>query len=477
MYLLPASVFAEKHLSFLDGYLGWSDSMPSYLVANHIKIEKLPAVVGDVYTSFDYNHHEQLINNLKQGATYHYRVTSEDAEGHSVTSGDHTFTTSGVNAGTTALPTILSFLLDDASPFGTLVPRPSYGDAANIPELGGGWYGAMGEHPVRRLTMASPWPSYVDNHERDIDLFYPSDVVGKKPTVFFISGWGKKADTYRSLLYFIASQGFNVVFIPYTGGDAIGNPDVLLDIMDGVVNSVWNSMIDTTKVGYSGHSSGGGLTFFLAQQRPNWGTEGRFIFSIAAWWGFHLPVTGNLQFPANTNMIVQVSHDDSGTDPRQNIDFFIHNNINAERKSYLYLPGDVNHASDHYISYSVDENGEKINENQEYNGAYYFDALEQVGLYRPLESLMRYSFGTVDGETWKAIGLPDAGDANYNVLHAVNGISMLSTDNPLANHIFPIPVEQDLNDSYLCSKHINPRWKMCMPCKDTSRDQAWVQCQ
>jgi|GEM_PF-1680381 len=43
--------------------------------------------------SFDYNHHEQLLSNLKLDTTYHYRVISEDRAGHRVVSGDYSFKT------------------------------------------------------------------------------------------------------------------------------------------------------------------------------------------------------------------------------------------------------------------------------------------------------------------------------------------------------------------------------------------------
>ncbi len=363
-----------------------------------------------------------------------------------------------------AMPPIISLLLDE-NQLGSAVTRPSYRDSANIPELSGSMYGAMGEHPVRIASMNSPWPDYADNGDMSVDLYFPSDISGKRPTVFFISGWHVyHSERYRSLLYFIASQGFNAVFVPYLNVEPMSNLNILLTILDGVVAGPWAERIDTSKVGFAGHSMGAGLVFYLAQQRSNWGAQGRFLFPMAAWWGFHLPATGNYQLPANTNLIVQVNHDDSGTDPRQNIDFLLHNNVDAERKTYLYLPGDANHISDHHVSYSVEE-----------NGVYYHDALDQVGLHRPLESLMRYSF---EGDTqWKSIGLPDPGDANYNVLHTTNGISVLSTDDPLGNHVVPVPAEQDLEAAFLCSRDTNPRWKMCMPCKDTSRDQAWQPCQ
>ena len=348
---------------------------------------------------------------------------------------------------------------------------PVYKDDAIPQPLSGGIYGAMGEHSVRKISVASPWPNYAGNDDLKVDLYIPADMTGKRPTVFFIAGWHMyHSESYYSLLYFIASQGYNCVYIPYVHPDPTNNPDLLLTILDSVVQQ-FAPMIDTTRVGYAGHSEGAGFIFYLAKDRPQWGTNGRFLFSMAAWWGFNLPATGDVDYPAGTNMIIQMGNPalDTETDPRQNIDFLLHNNIPAEQKTYLYLPGDDNHPAIHGISYSGID-----------NGSYTYDALQQVGLLRPLESLMHYSFGDDDPQ-WKWIGLPDPGDENYNTMSQTNGITMLSTDDPLGNHDVPIPLEADLGSNFLCHQHIpgsyyNPRWQMCMPCKDTPRDQAWELC-
>lgn len=54
--LFSASAMAQKHLIFLDGYLGWHYSLPQYLEEHHAALEKLPfsgfSVVGNVYTSY-----------------------------------------------------------------------------------------------------------------------------------------------------------------------------------------------------------------------------------------------------------------------------------------------------------------------------------------------------------------------------------------------------------------------------------------
>lgn len=54
--IVPSAALAEKHLIFLDGYLGWFYSLPAYLKEHHTQLEQLPfsgfSVVGNVYTSY-----------------------------------------------------------------------------------------------------------------------------------------------------------------------------------------------------------------------------------------------------------------------------------------------------------------------------------------------------------------------------------------------------------------------------------------
>jgi hypothetical protein len=53
---IGTQVRAENHLIFLDGYLGWHNSLPPYLVEHHTAFEDLPfsgfVVVGNVFTSY-----------------------------------------------------------------------------------------------------------------------------------------------------------------------------------------------------------------------------------------------------------------------------------------------------------------------------------------------------------------------------------------------------------------------------------------
>ncbi|RUM37908.1 MAG: hypothetical protein DSY70_08870 [Desulfobulbus sp.] len=96
-----------------------------------------------------------------------------------------------------------------------ILPKPVYRDAAGLPALTGEYYGAMGEHPVKKISVASPWPAYADKDYLKVDLFLPADMTGKRPTVFFITGYSMyHSESYYSLLYFMASQGYNCVRAP-----------------------------------------------------------------------------------------------------------------------------------------------------------------------------------------------------------------------------------------------------------------------
>jgi dienelactone hydrolase len=331
---------------------------------------------------------------------------------------------------------------------------PAYNDPSNLPELMGDWYGAMGEHPVNKISINNPaYPNEIVNQGNNypgdnsyyfgsedgtvqlkVDLYTPADTTTTRPTIFFISGWRHYfSEQYYSLLYFIASQGFNAIFVSYDETNG-ASQNHIKNILETVVSDPkFSPLIDTTKVGFMGHSMGAGILFELATKLDNWGTQGRFLFPLAGATAYHQnqPL---INLPPNTKMIVQTynerqndRHYDWDTDPRFSVDYLINSNVSDVDKTYLYLPGDADHPSNHSTPKSRYE-----------NGAYYFDALQQVGIFRPLESLMRSSF---ENDTqWNHIGLP-ASDPN---LRTMNGIQFYSGDNPYID----LNIANDPSDDY-----------------------------
>jgi len=320
------------------------------------------------------------------------------------------------------------------------ISKPVYEDAANIAQLSGDSFGAMGDHPVRILSINNPgYPDSVINKKAGthnqyytndapsirlkIDLFYPADSSTARPTVFFISGYRQyHSEQVYSLLYFIASHGYNAAFVSYQDMDA-ANANHVKNILEQLVaDPLFSERIDTSKVGFTGHSLAGGLLFHLANELATWGNNGRFIFTMAGWHAYFQD-TKPYTIPANTSLIVQTYNeelnnrpDEFDTDPRFSIDYLTSTTISNSEKTYLYLPGDAQHPSNHSTP--------KSKYNRHGNKQFYFDALQQVGIFRPLQSIMRYSFN--EDTANKAIGLPESSA----VMRTSNGIAFYSGDNP-----------------------------------------------
>jgi hypothetical protein len=335
---------------------------------------------------------------------------------------------------------IFSLLLGNSGQVGKLLTMPVYEDPGGVPVLTAGLFGAMGQHPVKILSIDNPGygdeivnqkaGEHYDYYTSDaatirlmVDLFYPADVDTKQPTVFFISGYRHyHSEQFHSLLYFIASHGYNAIFVSYKDMRA-EEADHIKDILTAVVqNPLFSGKIDTNKIGFMGHSLGGGLLFHLVQQLDSWGNGGRFIFTLAGWEAFHQTSKPYI-LPANTRLIAQTynerTHDrpnDWDTDPRFSIDYLHSTTIGNSEKTYLYLPGDATHPSSHGTP--------KTKYNQHGNQLFYYDALQQVGIFRPLHSIMRYVFN-ID-TVHKEIGLPESSAA----MHTVNSIQFYSGDNP-----------------------------------------------
>ena len=333
------------------------------------------------------------------------------------------------------------------------IPRPIYDDPANIPELTREWHGAMTGYAVNKISIDNP--AYTEeivnrgnNYPGDnsfyfgsddetvrlkVDMYTPAGPITPRPTVFFISGWRHYfSEQYYSLLYFIATKGFNAVFVSYEevkGSSRNHIKQVLLQIAN---DPRFSSRIDLSRVGFMGHSLGAGILFHLAIELDDWGTQGRFVFPLAGATGYYQEQQ-QINLPPNTKMIVQTYNEAENdriyhwdTDPRFSIDYLVNSNIGDSDKTFLYLPGDQFHESNHSTPKTRYENGK-----------FYFNALQQIGLFRPLESLMRYSFE--NDTVWKHIGLPENDQTT-----STNSIQFYSGDHPYSD----LDVSNDASDNY-----------------------------
>lgn len=241
-------------------------------------------------------------------------------------------------------------------------------------------YGADGNYAVAKVSFASP--TYSGKY---VDIFYPQGITSPVPTIFYSHPFGGEDSDYNiGLFNFIAKKGYAVVFAPYpTLGVSVDERYITLWESFKKAVTDYPSIISTTKVGFMGHSFGGGASFALAHKgfiEEGWGENGRFIFVMAQWYSFQITDDELLKFPSNTALITQIYDDDVTNDHRMAIDIFKHVNIPDAEKDFVLIRESVlptyTYVADHVLP----------------NTRSAFDAYDYYGVYRLLDALIDYSF-------------------------------------------------------------------------------------
>lgn len=182
------------------------------------------------------------------------------------------------------------------------------GKMTTLPSAGD--YGAFGQFAVARQVIPNPDP----NAPAPISVFIPSNASAQNrvPVVFFAHGFGGVSyQFYEALLRQMASNGYAVVFSPYTANLLATHATRYNQLWNGFATAVQQNaaILDTSKIGVAGHSYGAGATPEMTRRAAalGWGANGVFMFIMAPWynWG-----AGMEQIPASAKMIVQVYWDD-----------------------------------------------------------------------------------------------------------------------------------------------------------------------
>jgi pimeloyl-ACP methyl ester carboxylesterase len=306
----------------------------------------------------------------------------------------------------------------------------------NIPKPTSG-YGADGTHTKGTIVFDNPlFPGH------NIEIYYPSDVSGKLPTLFYGHGYSSNNNgTAYWLMDFVAKKGYAIVFVPYETG--INFTAMYANMLAGFRKAArdYPAIIDTTKVGFIGHSLGGGASFnsaFKTGTENNWGSNGRFIFSLAPWYVLNLSQSDLQNFPANTKLLIQVYDDDNVNDHRMAIDVFNNINIPVAEKDYLRMHSDT------VAGYVYAANHSMPTSSAAYN------ALDQYGYYRLLDALCDYTFnGNISA---KNVALGNGSAAQ---------ITMPAPLKPLLQQDYPLVAYPQTGYSFACSNFLNPRQSSC----------------
>jgi hypothetical protein len=205
------------------------------------------------------------------------------------------------------------------------------------------------------------------------------------------------------------------------------------------------NIIDTSKVGFMGHSFGGGASFALAHKafiNEGWGQNGRFIFTMAQWYAYQITQEDLQNFPANTKLITQVYDDDVTNDHRLAIDIFKNIAIPYSEKDFILIKKSV------LPSYTYTAEHNLPNTQSAY------DAYDYYGIYRLLDALIDYSFNGSAAGKKTALG---NGSTEQITMPSYNGQAL----SPLEVTDYPTAFYPQSKYLFPCNNANNPRIANC----------------
>jgi Secretion system C-terminal sorting domain len=306
------------------------------------------------------------------------------------------------------------------------IPRPTSG------------YGAEGSYSV--VIEAFPNPNYPTE---DIRIYHPAGIATPVPTIFYSHGFGGfQPQNVLGLLEFVVRKGYAIVFVPYqTAG--VTSAQRYDNLLSGFMQSArdFPNIIDTTRVGFMGHSFGGGSVFANAYHcftQLNWGQAGRFLFASAQWYSLNISQAELLSYPSDVKLLTLVYENDSTNDHRMANDMFNNINIPASEKDYLRVKTDTVSGHIYQAIHGVP------------NTASDYNALDFYAIYRILDALCDYTFnGSLAG---KDVAL---GNGSANQVGMPGGLhDLVHSDAPS----FAMP--QSIYN-YPCDAFNNPRRTYC----------------
>ncbi|MBS1652347.1 MAG: T9SS type A sorting domain-containing protein [Bacteroidetes bacterium] len=305
------------------------------------------------------------------------------------------------------------------------IPKPTSG------------YGADGTYTVATQSFANP-----NFAGHDIVIYYPTGITSPVPTIFYSHAYGgNNPNNISGFLNFVAKKGYAVVFVPYqTTGVTI--PDRYSNLLNGFTKAAhdYPNIIDTTRVGFVGHSFGGGASFANAYHcftTLNWGQSGRFIFAMAQWYSYNISQTELQSFPTDVKLLTIVYEDDVTNDQRMANDIFNTINIPTSEKDYLRVKSDTINGYIYTADHVVPNNS-------------HFDALDYYAYYRLFDAMCDYTFnGSLAG---KDVALGGG---------STNQITMPSGMHNLVHSETPTFANAQNTYQFPCSSYDNPRQDHC----------------
>lgn len=243
-------------------------------------------------------------------------------------------------------------------------------------------------------------------------IIMPEGVSAANPVpVVFVAPGFRNTDytSYQTLLNFIASHGYAAIFAKDIDGFSANS--IMTHLKEMVENPAIEPLLDTSRIGLIGHSSGGGHIFRILKEFSNddgWGVNGRFLLALEPWFAFDMTENDMKTLPSNSNIVIQQYGEggnnlESGTDARTALtEYYLLNSIANNKKDYQIFDD-----ADHLYPYG--------------NVAY----SEMQGILKPLDGLMEFTFKQTPDAGAQQVALEVGNDDPYDDGHGIQVVKLI----------------------------------------------------
>lgn len=273
-------------------------------------------------------------------------------------------------------------------------------------------YGSTGTFQMGRETFRNPvW------RRGEIAVFYPKGVNKKTPVIFFAHGYGAKdwRLSYGDLVSHIVSKGYTVVYSPYQTfmADFKERYETLWKGFE-LAAEKFKTRIDLTRVGFVGHSFGGGATPAMAYKglvEKKWGENGAFMFIMAPWYSFELTTDKLSKLPQHTFLLIQIYDKDSVNDHRMAVDLYRNIKLPQAQKSFEVIRSVSINSCELTADHATPNRNPSL-------------MLKTYAVFRPLDALTDYIFNmNKSGRDFLLHGLFNLKNAEYQPVELENSPS------------------------------------------------------
>jgi len=260
---------------------------------------------------------------------------------------------------------------------------------ANAPFCDGGipapaeGYGADGPYAMETATLKNDlWKN------TPVTVFFPKGVK-TAPVIFFSHAYGATdwQIAYAQFMPHMVSRGYIVVYSPYpTFGPSVDDRYNIMWHGFALAVAQYGARMDLSRVGFTGHSFGGGAAPAMAYKgivENGWGQNGAFTFMLAPWYSYQVTDNTLSGFPPQVTHLWQVFQDDDKNDQRMAIDIYDTMRRGAAKTIFQYVA-------------SENINGCKMPATHALPGRSTALRLKQYSIFRSFDALADYAFNQND---------------------------------------------------------------------------------